>query len=211
MRNFENWETQDLEIEFGLNQVFNMPLLDAWLNTPNCFLSEYETTRVENLRQKLNDRIEFWNEDELKILFISPIFLTVEFETFNTRSFSKRFFKTSSNNAEIGGNIDFLVARGKQKPISPYFFICNYKQKPKKGIYDPKGQLISKLFAVQQHSMVNFPLYGCYIVGKQWFFVVLTGKEYAVSNAFNASDDDIYKIVAILRQVKVYIEQFMSN
>ena len=52
MRNFENWETQDLEIAFGLNQVPKMPLLDVWLNTPNCFLSEYETARIENLRQK---------------------------------------------------------------------------------------------------------------------------------------------------------------
>ena len=211
MRNFENWETQDLEIEFGLNQVPKMSLLDAWLSTPNCVLSEYELTRMEYLREKLNDNIAFWNEDELKIHFLSLIFLTVEFETANTRSFSKRFFKASFNNSEIGGNIDFLVAKGKQKPISPYFFICNYRQKSKKGIYDPKGQLIAKLFAVQQHSMVNFPLYGCYVVDKHWFFVVLNGKEYAVSNAFNASDVEIYQIIAILREVKTYIQQFMNQ
>ena len=28
MRNFENWENQDLKIEFGLNQVPKMPQLE---------------------------------------------------------------------------------------------------------------------------------------------------------------------------------------
>ena len=55
------------------------------------------------------------------------------------------------------------------------------------------------------------PLYGCYVIGRNWFFMVLQGTEYAVSNALNASDDDIYQIIAILRQVKTYIEGFIAD
>ncbi len=48
-------------------------------------------------------------------------------------------------------------------------------------------------------------MYGCYVMGRFWFFVVLHQSEYAVSNAYNASDEDIFKIVPILKKVKEYI------
>ncbi len=48
-------------------------------------------------------------------------------------------------------------------------------------------------------------LYGCYVLGRFWFFVVLDGTDYAVSNAYNASDDDIYQIVALMREAQNYI------
>jgi len=49
--------------------------------------------------------------------------------------------------------------------------------------------------------------FGCNCVGNELrFFVVLLGKEYGVSRAFDASQDDIYQIVAILRKIKEYTE-----
>lgn len=60
MKNFENWETQDLEIEFGLEQVREMPLLEEWLQKTTT-LTEYETQLVEYLRNKLLDNADFWN------------------------------------------------------------------------------------------------------------------------------------------------------
>ena len=41
MRNFENWETQDLEIEFGLYRNFKSQLLEEWLQATTT-LNEYE-------------------------------------------------------------------------------------------------------------------------------------------------------------------------
>ena len=210
MRNFENWETQDLEIEFGLDQLRHMPLLEDWLKSTTT-LVEYETTIVEYLREKLLNNADFWNEDELKLQFIAPLLLVVNFDMPNVKVFSQRTLSATINGIEIGGRVDFMVAKGKQKPIQPYFFIHEYKQEAKRGAGDPKGQLLSELLAAQHRNNVEFPMYGCYVIGRNWFFLVLNGKEYAVSDAFVASQTDIYQIIAILRQVKTYIQQIMAE
>ena len=54
-------------------------------------------------------------------------------------------------------------------------------------------------------------MYGCYVIGRNWFFLVLNGTEYAVSDAFVATQTDIYQIIAILRQVKTYIQGFIGD
>jgi hypothetical protein len=55
------------------------------------------------------------------------------------------------------------------------------------------------------------PIYGCYVVKQNWFFMIFDGMNYAVSNAYNASDDDLYKITAILIQVKDYIKSLQMK
>jgi hypothetical protein len=45
-----------------------------------------------------------------------------------------------------------------------------------------------------------------YVMGRFWFFVALLGQEYAVSNAYNASDDDVWAILGILREAKRLIK-----
>jgi hypothetical protein len=210
MRNFENWDTQDLEIEFGLVQLRQMPLLEDWLKSTTT-LTENETNLVEYLRNKLLDNAGFWNEDELKLQFIAPLLLVVNFDMPNVKVFSQRPLSATINGIEIGGRVDFMLAKGKQKPIQPYFFIHEYKQESKKGSSDPKGQLLSELLTAYHRNDSKFPLYGCYVVGRSWFFVILDGHNYAVTHAFDASQTDIYEIIAILRQVKVIITNLLAS
>ncbi len=53
--------------------------------------------------------------------------------------FSQRPMSAKINGREIGGRVDFVLAKGKQKPTNPYFFIHEYKQETKRGSGDPKG------------------------------------------------------------------------
>lgn len=209
MRDFENWETQDLEIEFGLEQVREMPLLEEWLQKATT-LTEYETQLVEYLRNKLLDNADFWNEDELKLQFIAPLLLVVNFDMPQVKVFSQRTMNAIIKGIEIGGRVDFMLAKGKQKPIQPYFFIHEYKQESKKGSSDPKGQLLSELLTAQHRNENKFPLYGCYVVGRNWFFVILNGNQYAVSDAFVATQQQIYKIIGILRYIKSLILNYLQ-
>jgi hypothetical protein len=48
------------------------------------------------------------------------------------------------------------------------------------------------------------------VLGDDWYFVVLDGKRYAVSLAFDSNKDDIFAIVAILQQVKTYIHAILE-
>jgi hypothetical protein len=205
MRNFENWETQDLEIAFNLEQLEVMDLLENWLqSTTELSISEDET--IKKLKKALKNNADFWNEDELKLQFIAPIILIVDYTMPDYKIFSQRQISATINGIEIGGRVDFVLAKGKQKPIKPYFFIHEYKQETKKGSTDPKGQLLSEMLVAQAKNEGKMPVYGSYVLRRSWFFVILNGKEYAVSNAYNASDDDIYTVIAILRKVKEYVQ-----
>jgi hypothetical protein len=210
MRNFENWETQDLEMTFGLNQVWDNKLITDWLSATATF-SEFETELIERIRVRILKNVEFWNEDELKLQSIASIIEMANFTSDAFKSFSQRPLSATINGIEIGGRVDFMLAKGRQRPIEPYFFIhewnaTRYKQETKRGSNDPKGQLLSELLTAQARNTNKFSLYGCYVLGRNWFFMVLDGSEYVVSNAFNSSDEDIYKIIAILRQVRINVE-----
>lgn len=205
--NFESWETQDLEITFGLKRVKNMPLLEDWLKSTTEF-DDYTKNNIEELRERIFDFVDFWNEDELKMQAISRILDIVKYTNEEYTVFSQRPIKATVNDIELYGRVDFMLAKGRQKPIQPYFFIHEYKQE-RKGDSDPKGQLLAELLAAQSNNENEFPMYGCYVVGRNWFFVVLEKNQYAVSNAFNASDSDIYQIIAILRKMKDYIKNWL--
>ncbi len=209
MRNFESWETQDLEMTFGLKQIWDNQLITNWLASTAIF-NEFETELIERIRDRILKNVDYWNEDELKLQSIASILELVNYTSDNFKSFSQRPLSATVNGISIGGRVDFMLAKGYQKPTHPYFFIHEYKQERKRD-NDPKGQLLSELLAAQHQNKDRFPLYGCYVVGRNWFFVLLQGTEYAVSDAYVSSGNDIYQIIAILRQVKTYIEGFIAE
>jgi hypothetical protein len=72
---------------------------------------------------------------------------------------------------------------------------------------DPLGQLLIEMVAAQaMNKEPEQALYGCYIIGRNWFFVVLQEKDYAVSNAYVATDTAIFDIVGILKKIKRMFE-----
>jgi hypothetical protein len=102
-----------------------------------------------------------------------------------------------------------MVATGKTVPKMPYFFFHEYKHKRGRN-NDPLGQLLAEMLVVQALNTKHYVLYGCYVLGDDWYFVVLDGKRYAVSLAFDSNKDDIFAIVAILQQVKTYIHAILE-
>lgn len=203
MKNFEQWETQDIEIALNFKQIWESDLLDEWLSAQTEF-NAIERQQIEKVRKRILQFADYWNEDELKLQAISIILDIVDYQITDYNIFSQRYLSSKINEIEIGGRVDFMLAKGRQKPITPYFFIHEYKQE-RKGTSDPKGQLLAELAVAQVCNDYKFPMYGCYVIGRNWFFMILKDKEYAVSNAFNASDEDIYRIIAILRKIKDYI------
>jgi hypothetical protein len=82
-----------------------------------------------------------------------------------------------------------------------------YKQERKRE-NDPKGQLLIEMLTAQVLNDAKFPIYGCYVLGRNWFFMVLDGDKYAVSDALGASSTDIYQIIAILKKMKLLVERY---
>jgi hypothetical protein len=168
MRNFENWDTQDLETIFGLVELEEMNLLELWLASKSTLSIPDEET-VQKLKKSLKNNVDFWNEDELKLQFIAPLLMIVDFNMPNYKIFSQRPMSAKINGIEIGGRVDFVLAKGKQKPTNPYFFIHEYKHETKRGSGDPKGQLLSEMLVAQAKNENKMPVYGCYVLGRSWF------------------------------------------
>jgi len=205
-RPFEQWLSEDVEIEFGISQVKKLPTLTNWLTVKN---EKPLSTDIENLRNSLFDNVTTWNEDELKMLFIAPFLLYFGFNNPpHYRVFTQRLFTLQTPTVEASGKIEWFVALGKQTPKKPFFFLQEYKPEKNAG-NDPLGQLlIAMVDVLLLNENPTQPLYGCYIIGRLWFFVVLEGNEYCVSRAYDATQtDDLTAMVEILYRVKEHIHQ----
>ena len=81
-------------------------------------------------------------------------------------------------------------------PEQPYFFLHEHKKEADSS-GDPLGQLLISMLAAQLLNQKEHPLYGSYIIGRLWFFVLLHQDEYAVSLAYDATQkiDDIFRVL----------------
>lgn len=203
-KTFDSWDTDDIERTFRLRRVLDFPTLQSWIDIPLLTTLDATTRQnLETLRQKIFLYGSGWNEDELKFHFIAPLVSIVDFsiEAKNVHSFTQRTMTAIVNDIELTGRVDFVVATGKMKPIQPFFFLHEYK-KEFAGNSDPRAQLLAEMLAARELNGIDYPMYGCYVVGRMWFFVVLTGSDYAESRAFDCTQDDIFHILAILTEAK---------
>lgn len=206
MRSFENWTQEEVETTFGIEELDALPLLEEWISA-DIQANEHEKYVLEKMKKHLLNRVDSWNEDELKLFFIGPLVELADIDSPLFKAFTQRSFSTTINGIEIGGKVDFVIAKGKQKPITPFFCLHEYKQENRRD-NDPLGQVLIAMVAAQHLNEAEMPILGAYISGRMWFFVVLQDKKYAHSNAFNASDEDIFQIFSILKKSKLLVESF---
>jgi hypothetical protein len=202
-KSFDKWDTDDVERTFGLERVRHSPVFDAWMaaqHTPE----QYEQSMVEALREELAEAVDSWNEDELKFRFIAPFIGLMRYNSTKINSFTQRPLTAKVLDITLTGRVDFMIATGRTKPRQPFFFLHEYK-KERTGDSDPRAQLLTEMLAARELNHVEYPLYGTYIVGRNWFFVVLEGSQYAESLAYDATQDDIFNIFSILREAKTII------
>jgi len=121
MKSFETWTLEDLETTFGLQQIEQSDRLTQWLSSKK-EVNEFETHTIEHLKSKLKDNVNSWNEDELKMHFVGPFLMQVDFITKRYKSFTQRMLQATINGIEVAGKVDYMVATGKQKPKSPFFW-----------------------------------------------------------------------------------------
>lgn len=206
MKSFENWTQEEVEITFGIEELDTLPLLEEWISA-DIQANEHEKYVLEKMKKHLLHRVDSWNEDELKLFFIGPLVELADIDSPLFKAFTQRSFSTTINDIEIGGKVDFLIAKGKQKPTNPFFCLHEYKQENRRD-NDPLGQVLIAMVAAQNINNTEMPILGAYISGRNWFFVVLVGNQYAHSNAFNASDEAIFQVFSILKKSKLLVESF---
>ncbi len=214
---FERWKYEEIELCFGIERAEQLPSLDTWLQA-NEPADDFEKETLSRAHQQLVRKVEAWNEDELKFFFLAHVITLVNFSkpkvysSFSQRTIAVTLKDIHQNDIPLRGRIEFFVALGEQIPRQPFFFLNEYKPLTKTTPSDPLGQLLIAMLSTQSINTEPAPLYGAYIIGKLWQFVVLDGQKYAVSKSFDATDKtDLFQIFSILKRCKVYIEERIAT
>lgn len=205
MRSFDTWNYEQVEDAFGISPVNSLPKYEDWLKAENCEANELESIMLEHYRKLLLKEAQNWNEDELKLFFIGPVLTLVDFNTDNFKPFTQRSLSIETDTVSASGKVDFILAKGKVLPKLPYFCLHEYKQENRRD-NDPLGQLLIAMVAAQAKNKAELPIYGCYVSGRNWFFVLLEGDKYCLSDAFVATSEDIYKVFAVMKKCKLLVE-----
>lgn len=211
IKSFEKWKTQEVEDTFGIRQNNELAALDILLKA-DFAIDAQEKKQMNTLRSFMEQFVNFWNEEDLKIFFIAPIINMVNFYKPNTyRAFNQPYFEgelqtVQNETIKLKGYVEFLIATGTQIPKKPFFFLNEYK--PQFGVNnDPQGQLLIAMLSAITKNNDGKVMYGLYVVGRMWFFVAIEGKEYAISRAYDATqEEDLDSIVKMLKFVKADIE-----
>ena len=72
------------------------------------------------------------------------------------------------------------------------------------------GILLDEMLAAQTLNNNNRYVYGCYVIGRFWFFLILKEKEYIISKDFSITDE-ITDILRIFKGINVQIEKFIAE
>lgn len=210
--NFRDWTVEKLEDAFNLEELetSNHPLIDR-LCAFEYELSAFENQALMKLQAGYKRRgREDWNEAELINKFISPLIVFSDLDNGKFSYFVERELSTTIGDYELTGKVDGMVATGYRSPKKPYFCINEYKRESEPNS-EPRGQLLSAMLTAQSLNQDANPIYGVYVVGKLWRFVVLTGNTYAFSDSFVADKKDIFSIYRILKALKIEIEQIVNG
>lgn len=211
--NFRDWNVKLIESTFDLAQVKELNVLENLISydfVPN----EFEEN---NLKMLQNNYLEFggddWNDRELMGKIVSPIIVSSEIQNKKFSYFLDREFGVCIDSFELFGKLDGVVATGFRSPKLPQFCLHEYKRhgNPSK---DPTGQALIAMLVAQklndnQNRNADRPIYGSYIIGRNWYFMALVGKEYAISKDFSCVDDEIFDIFRILKSLRVQIEKML--
>ena len=202
-----------LDKTFGLRKVFSSQILDRWLQAEFA-LSEKEQGILENYQTLLILNSDAWNEQELALHFIGPILGLAHFtEPYRFNLFAERRISAvvsgNTTDVELSGEPDGLIATGYREPEIPMFAFTEYKRELDPN-GDPVGQTLAAMLVGQALNENQDPLYGAYVVGSDWRFMVLDGHHYAVSRDYSALTDELFDILRILKSLKAIVMQLTA-
>lgn len=204
--NFGKIKIKDLENLFELKIIFEEKYFNNWFNS-DITLTDEDILFLKTLLEQEKNLLRHYNEEDLKIHFISPMLNRINFKSYEkeVRDFYEEFLTYETNEFILKGITDFLVAKGLKSPKSPYFFIQEFKKSA--GYSDPEPQLLAELISAVELNQFK-EMKGAFIIGENWVFVILNRLakhkyQYSLSRTFNSSNiNDLQSIYKNLLFVK---------
>ena len=210
------WREGELIPVFGLTRIADrqIPILKEWLDTDPVEFNTIEQYIFDTALAKAQKSLAGWNEEELKIKFIGTVLDLGQMTDDNgvVGYFDKTIWAMVEG-IKLTVKADFMLAKGVLDVFgTPYFHFQEYTPhlppcRGEVGGKNPSGdsmaQLLEAFLIAQVKNKNEKPLYGVEIIGKQWSFVVMEGKTYCISKAFDSTDKEgLMSIIAILRKFR---------
>ncbi len=202
---FGNITPEEIFQFFTISHLSDNHILDI----SNIEISKDDKDMLKGLIFEHKSYMMDYSEEEIKMLFISPILNRISLRGNNIREWFEREISFEFDDIILSGKTDFMLASGVIIPKKPFFFIQEYKKSIPNG--NPKWQLLAELLvAINKNSEKS--LLGTFIVGQYWHFVRLTkeGEKYIFSSSDSYDSlkmDDLEIIYKNLQAVKnLYIE-----
>ena len=197
---------------FGLQRLFkSTPLMNEWL-TALGELNPTDKAFIMESQEKLIENADSWNEEELKMSFISMVIFLARFSN-TIRTYYDREISAVINEVNVSCKADMMLSKGIGEMIkTPYFFLHEYKRE-KKYSGDPVGQMLAGMLISQAKNNNEKPIYGCYIMGANWYFMLMQGDTYAqMTSPLRATNkNELQEILLILRKFKVILETQLQD
>jgi hypothetical protein len=203
-----HYDVNEVIDRFDIDKIFDCKILNNWIDSAEGNLKPFQIEMLEEARLHLMQKWNEWNEEELKINFISIVLFAAQLDEPKRIStyFERRLVGKVKGNP-ISVKVDCMLATPMKsgRPKFPYFFLQEYKRS-KGDDHDPEGQMLAAMILSQDINADGKPLYGSWVQGANWRFTVLNGTEYCVSKTFDATDAiELHQIVFILRKLKEMI------
>jgi hypothetical protein len=200
---FKEWDLDKLEEAFNLTQRWECSLLEQWENN-NEQIDETEKNLLLKLQKTAHRGGRAWNEVELENKFISPLIMLTDIDDEKIGYFLERSLSGIIGDYEVSGIVDGMIATGIREPKTPYFCLHEYKRSVENQ-GSPDGQVLAAMLVAREQNQNKCPIYGLFVVGLVWNFMVLNGNEYCISRTFIADNDDIFTIFKMMKALKQII------
>lgn len=194
---------------FQLTRLFgnqSSALMQSWLDCETT-LNQSEQYLFDLIFNDAYQNIDGWHEEDLKMKFICFVLRLgnlVDNDKFHT--YFERTLESTVEGHFLKIKTDFMLAKGiLDMPQIPYFHFQEYKRQT-----DPNGnpvaQVLEAMLIAQTLNKNNKPIYGAYVIGKFWNFIILENKTYSISKTFDCTEQaDLMKIIAMLRYLPLII------
>jgi hypothetical protein len=199
-----------LEKLFDVEQVESLNSLTDWMNiqTP---ITPFERQLIDYYQDTMRFNLQSWNEQELALNFIGPFIGILKFKSKKYNLFSERPLEATLKDVNgedvfLTGRPDGMIASGFRNPETPYFSVHEHKPEAESS-GDPAGQVLAAMLVGQaKNHDKTMPMYGCYIIGQNWYFILLEQKKYAIATPLAATGNDILDIFRIMKSLKAIVD-----
>jgi hypothetical protein len=196
---------------FGLTRIShseNSLLLQEWLNAQTT-LNAGEQYIFDMILTDAKTQIDGWQEEDLKMQFISFVLrlANLSHPEKNYLTFFERTVSATIGEYFLKVKTDCMIAKGiLDRPEVPYFHFQEYKRQTN-PFGSPIAQVLEAMLIASELNQNNKPIYGCYVIGKFWNFMVLEQKVYTLSKSYDCTErDDLLQIISVLRKFKEILE-----